>query len=95
MTAPDGYRPRDRLALVPADQRTGLGGIVIGVANAGRPVKVGVDLVGMRQHMHILGPTGTGKSSLQVRMILEDASGPSSLERNIRSTPTSRTPHPR
>lgn len=77
MTAPDrdlpGGRPRGRLALIPADQRAGLGGIVIGVANAGRPVKVGVDLVGMRQHMHILGPTGTGKSSLQVRMILEDA----------------------
>jgi type IV secretory pathway VirB4 component len=49
---------------VPADRRHGVGGKVIGVANAGRPVRVGVALPDCRHHFVLLGPTGTGKSTL-------------------------------
>lgn len=62
-----------RLRLVPSDQRGGVGGKVIGVANAGRRLHVGVSLPDARHHLHVLGPTGTGKTSLLLRMILDDA----------------------
>lgn len=62
-----------QLDLVPAGDRHGLGGKVIGVANAGRPARVGVSLADARHHIHVLGPTGTGKTSLMLRMALDDA----------------------
>jgi hypothetical protein len=65
-------RPLARLRLVPADQREGLGGKVIGYANAGPRVRVGISLADCRHHLHLLGPTGTGKTSLLLRMILDD-----------------------
>jgi hypothetical protein len=65
-------RPSARLTLVPADQRDGSGGKVIGVANAGPRVRVGISLADCRHHLHVLGPTGTGKTSLLLRMILDD-----------------------
>ncbi|MDG4829973.1 type IV secretory system conjugative DNA transfer family protein [Solwaraspora sp. WMMD1047] len=61
-----------RLNLVPVDQRHGLGGKVIGVANAGPPVRVGISLADCRYHVHAIGPTGTGKTTLLMRMILDD-----------------------
>jgi hypothetical protein len=64
---------RRRLVLVPAADRYGLGGKVIGVANAGRPVRVGVSLADCRHHFVLLGPTGTGKSTLMLNMALADA----------------------
>jgi hypothetical protein len=64
--------PRSRLKLVPADRRQGLGGKVIGYANAGPRVRVGISLPDCRHHLHLLGPTGTGKTSLLLRMILDD-----------------------
>jgi hypothetical protein len=64
--------PEARLNLVPADQRRGLGGKVIGVANAGRAVRVGISLADCRHHIHVCGPTGTGKTSLLMQMILDD-----------------------
>jgi len=64
--------PHARLKLVPADQRHGLGGKVIGYANAGPRVRVGISLADCRHHLHLLGPTGTGKTSLLLRMILDD-----------------------
>jgi hypothetical protein len=64
--------PRSRLKLVPADQRQGPGGKVIGIANAGPRVRVGISLPDCRHHLHLLGPTGTGKTSLLLRMILDD-----------------------
>jgi hypothetical protein len=70
--APVGARP-GRLVHVPADRRIGLGGKVIGVANAGLPVKVGVALADCRHHFVLLGPTGTGKSTLMLHMALDDA----------------------
>ena len=52
--------PQRRLVLVPPEQRHGLGGKVIGVANAGQRLKVGISLPDCRHHLHALGPTGTG-----------------------------------
>ncbi len=66
-TAPRG------LVLVAPKERHGLGGKVIGVANAGRRVRVGISHADCRHHIHVLGPTGTGKTSLLLRMILDDA----------------------
>ncbi|GAB3076449.1 hypothetical protein GCM10027186_36170 [Micromonospora schwarzwaldensis] len=63
---------RRRLNLVPLDQRHGLGGKVIGVANAGPAMRVGISLTDCRFHIHALGPTGTGKTTLLMRMILDD-----------------------
>jgi len=61
-----------RLHLVPPSERRGLGGKVIGVANAGPAVRVGIALEDCRHHLHVCGPTGTGKTSLLLRMILDD-----------------------
>ncbi|MFY1632374.1 type IV secretory system conjugative DNA transfer family protein [Solwaraspora sp. WMMB335] len=49
-----------------------MGGKVIGVANVGPPMRVGISLVDCRYHLHALGPTGTGKTTLLMRMILDD-----------------------
>ena len=62
-----------RLNLVPPQQRAGLGGKVVGRANAGRPLLAGISLPDCRHHIHALGPTGTGKTTLLLRMILDDA----------------------
>ncbi|GAA4469740.1 hypothetical protein GCM10023170_085540 [Phytohabitans houttuyneae] len=67
-----GSRPAGRLNLVPLDERYGLGGKVIGVANAGPQVRVGISLADCRYHLHVLGPTGTGKTTLLMRMVLDD-----------------------
>lgn len=64
--------PGRRLHLVPADRRAGLGGKVIGAANTGPRQRVGISLADCRHHLHILGPTGTGKTSLLLRLILDD-----------------------
>jgi hypothetical protein len=61
-----------RLKLVPRDERHGIGGKVIGIANAGPPVWIGISLADCRYHIHCLGPTGTGKTTLLLRMILDD-----------------------
>jgi hypothetical protein len=61
-----------RLNLVPVEDRHGLGGKVIGVANAGRRERIGISLPYCRYHLHALGPTGTGKTTLLLRMILDD-----------------------
>jgi hypothetical protein len=68
-----GQDSRPRLRLVPVDQRRGVGGKVIGRANAGPSVQVGISMPDVRHHIHVLGPTGTGKTSLLLRMILDDA----------------------
>ncbi|WP_435209050.1 type IV secretory system conjugative DNA transfer family protein [Micromonospora sp. bgisy143] len=71
--AASNSRPEGRrLNLVPLDQRHGLGGKVIGVANAGPAMRVGISLTDCRYHVHALGPTGTGKTTLLMRMILDD-----------------------
>src|SRR5947199_3455064 len=61
-----------RLSLVPVDERYGLGGKVIGVANAGPRMRVGISLADCRHHIHVLGPTGTGKTVLLANLIRDD-----------------------
>jgi hypothetical protein len=63
---------RRRLNLVPLGERYGIGGKVIGVANAGPRIRVGISLTDCRYHIHALGPTGAGKTTLLLRMILDD-----------------------
>jgi hypothetical protein len=67
-----GSRPQARLNLVPLEQRHGISGKVIGIANAGPRIRVGISLADCRYHVHCLGPTGTGKTTLLLRMILDD-----------------------
>jgi len=67
-----GSPPQARLRLVPADQRHGLGGKVIGYTNAGPRVRVGISLPDCWHHIHVCGPTGTGKTVLLENMILDD-----------------------
>ncbi|HEY8985349.1 MAG TPA: DUF87 domain-containing protein, partial [Streptomyces sp.] len=45
----------------------------IGLTDSGRPRPVGLRVPDARQHVHILGATGSGKSELMARMILADA----------------------
>ena len=61
-----------RLRLAPSDKRAGRGGKVIGAANAGRRVLAGISLPDTRHHIHALGPTGTGKSTLLLNLVLQD-----------------------
>jgi hypothetical protein len=75
MTTPSpvsGPGPQNRLRLVPPAQRHGPGGKIIGVTNAGTRARIGIALPDCRHHLHILGPTGTGKTSLLLRLILDD-----------------------
>jgi hypothetical protein len=65
-------QPPQRLRLVPPQQRSHDGGKVVGRANAGRPILAGIALPDARHHIHVLGPTGTGKTTLLLNMILAD-----------------------
>ncbi|WP_431937087.1 type IV secretory system conjugative DNA transfer family protein [Micromonospora sp. RP3T] len=73
MTTDSAASPQQRrLHLIPPAERGGLPGKVIGVANSGPAMRVGIALDDCRHHLHVCGPTGTGKTSLLLRMILDD-----------------------
>ncbi|WP_243769937.1 helicase HerA domain-containing protein [Amycolatopsis acidicola] len=51
----------------------GVGVKPIGITDSGHPRPVGLRVADARHHVHILGATGSGKSELMARMILDDA----------------------
>ncbi|WP_395107470.1 type IV secretory system conjugative DNA transfer family protein [Actinomadura sp. SCN-SB] len=46
---------------------------ILGTADSGNPRPVALPVLGARQHVHVLGQTGVGKSTLLVNMVLADA----------------------
>jgi len=46
----------------------------LGVADTGNRRRVGLAVADARQHLHLLGATGSGKSTLMAQLILDDAS---------------------
>jgi hypothetical protein len=62
-------------ALAPAPEipTTGPHTKPLGIADSASGRPVGVRVADARHHLHILGPTGVGKSTLLARMILDDA----------------------
>ena len=69
---PSGVRPA-RLALVPRGSPGRRAVKPLGTAPLGPPVLVGVSVHDARHHVHVLGPTGTGKSTLLVNLVLAEA----------------------
>ncbi|MBW8487292.1 type IV secretion system DNA-binding domain-containing protein [Actinomadura parmotrematis] len=65
-----GARPVAPAPTVPAG---GCDVRVLGDAEAGPPRPVGLAVAGARQHLHVLGQTGTGKSTFLANQILADA----------------------
>ena len=62
-----------RLRLVPATAPERMCPRPLGYSNAGRPELIGLDIAGSRQHVHIPGATGTGKSTLMCHLQIADA----------------------
>lgn len=59
--------------LVPASPAIPRNGTVIADANfPGEPRPLALDVQGRLRHVHVLGPTGTGKSTLLVNMVVQD-----------------------
>ncbi|MEV3923464.1 type IV secretory system conjugative DNA transfer family protein [Actinomadura coerulea] len=65
-----GARP---VAPSPAIPVSGPGIRVLGDSDSGAPRPVGLTVAGARQHLHVLGQTGVGKSTFLARLILSDA----------------------
>ncbi|WP_141578744.1 DUF87 domain-containing protein [Actinomadura sp. WMMA1423] len=65
-----GARP---VAPSPAIPVSGPGIRVLGDSDAGAPRPVGLTVAGARQHLHVLGQTGVGKSTFLANLILSDA----------------------
>lgn len=65
-----GARP---IAPSPAIPVSGPGVRVLGDSDAGVPRPVGLTVAGARQHLHVLGQTGVGKSTFLANLILSDA----------------------
>ncbi|MFA1550775.1 helicase HerA domain-containing protein [Actinomadura chokoriensis] len=65
-----GARP---VAPSPAIPVSGPGIRLLGDSDAGAPRPVGLTVAGARQHLHVLGQTGVGKSTFLANLILSDA----------------------
>lgn len=65
-----GARP---VAPSPAIPVSGPGIRILGDSEAGAPRPVGLTVAGARQHLHVLGQTGVGKSTFLANLILSDA----------------------
>lgn len=65
-----GARP---IAPSPTVPVSGPGVRVLGDSEAGAPRPVGLTVAGARQHLHVLGQTGVGKSTFLANLILSDA----------------------
>ncbi|WP_232385302.1 type IV secretory system conjugative DNA transfer family protein [Actinomadura violacea] len=69
-----GARPVAPSPDVPTGPDTGHGpGRVLGDADAGHRRPVALPVIGARQHVHVLGQTGVGKSTLLASLVLADA----------------------
>ncbi|MFB4302217.1 helicase HerA domain-containing protein [Actinomadura sp. NTSP31] len=69
-----GARPVAPSPDVPTGSDTAHGpGRVLGDADAGHPRPVALPVIGARQHVHVLGQTGVGKSTLLASLVLADA----------------------
>lgn len=65
--------PRDRSRWLRADPHVRQHGRVLGATTApGDDRLLGLSIEDARQHMHVIGPTGTGKSTLLARLALAD-----------------------
>ncbi len=58
-----------RLPLVPPGSPRRMAVKPLGVAPLGSPVLVGLSVPDARHHVHVVGPTGTGKSTLLVNLV--------------------------
>lgn len=66
--------PRDQSRWLRADDRVTARGRVIGRSNApGDDRVLGLSIEDARHHLHVIGPTGVGKSTLLAQLILQDA----------------------
>lgn len=68
-----GARPSLPSPAVPSDGTPGQAVRVLGDSDAGTPRPVALTVAGARQHVHVLGQTGTGKSTFLAGQILADA----------------------
>jgi hypothetical protein len=68
-------RPRSpaRLRLAPAHAASRQAVKALGVAPLGEPVLIGLSPADARHHVHIPGPTGTGKTTLLLNLAIADA----------------------
>jgi hypothetical protein len=62
-----------RMALVPPGSPRRMAVKPLGTAPLGSPVLVGLSVHDARHHVHVLGPTGTGKSTLLVNLVCAEA----------------------
>jgi hypothetical protein len=66
--------PRDQSRWLRPDERITHRGRVLGRANApGEDRLLGLSIEDARHHLHVIGPTGVGKSTLLAQLILQDA----------------------
>ncbi|MFD0857170.1 type IV secretory system conjugative DNA transfer family protein, partial [Actinomadura adrarensis] len=68
-----GCRPSLPAPSVPSSNALAQASRLLGDSDAGTPRPVSLTVAGARQHLHVLGQTGTGKSTFLANQILADA----------------------